>query len=596
MKLPLNRSLRTMRNTVQCLFCMMVMQGCAVMSPAPTANDAATASSATAAKPPNILLLVADDLGYADIGAFGSEIPTPHLDALAFGGVRLSRFITSPACSPTRAMLLTGVDAQQAGFGNLKEELAPNQQGQSGYEGYLPDTVVTIASLLRDGGYRTYLTGKWHLGVEPSAWPTRRGFDKAFAMMTNASHFADMLPAYHPDPTAKAMYLDDDRELQTLPAEFEYSSQFYVDRMIDYLRQHAQESAEYGVQSSAKESMKDQPFFAYVAFSAPHWPLQAPDAAVAAMRGKYDAGYDVVLQRRLERQKQLGLLPQHATAAARAPKGRPWHELSAAERKIEVRGMEIYAAMVAEMDRHTGRLLDYLRDSGELDNTVVIFLSDNGAEGHDYDDTWPADAFPAIRKALDARHDFSYENMGKPNSYTLYGANWARVSAPAFRLYKAFPSEGGVRTAALVNFPPRIAANTVSDALVLAKDIAPTILELAGVAPAGDTYRSRAVEPMSGISALDILTAAAATMETAPRTHVDELLGKRSVRKGDWKLLHTPQPYGNGRWQLYNLATDLSESNDIAAEHPAKVRELHALWQEYVREHDVILPDWVSGY
>lgn len=539
-----------------------------------------TAETATASRP-NILLIVVDDMGYADLGSFGSEIPTPNLDELAQNGVRLSNFIAGPACSPTRAMLLTGVDAHRAGFGNLKEELAPNQRGKPGFEGYLPDSVVTVSSLLQNSGYRTYLTGKWHLGVEASASPVARGFDRSFAMMINATHFADMRPAYHPDPDAKAEYREGDIVLDALPAEFEYSSQYYVDRLIDYLE------ADDG----------DEPFFAFLAFSAPHWPLQAPAAALEQFRGKYDEGYDVVLERRLAAQKELGLLPESARASGRAPKGRPWDVLSEEEKRVEARGMEVYAAMVAELDRHTGRLIDYLRRSGQLDNTAIVFLSDNGAEGHDYDDTWPAEAFPAIRKAIDERHDFSYENMGRENSYTLYGPNWARVSAPAFRLYKAFPTEGGVRTAAFVHFPGRFGEGTISDALVLAKDIAPTILELADVPHPGTEYAGRTVEAMTGISALPAFEGTASSAgAAAPRIHADELIGKRGIRRGEWKLVHMPEPYGNGDWQLYNLVNDPSESVDLAADMPDLVAELAATWEQYAEDNGVILPDWVSGY
>ncbi|MEE4161154.1 MAG: arylsulfatase [Woeseiaceae bacterium] len=527
---------------------------------------------------PNILLVVVDDMGYSDLGAFGGEIPTPNLDALAFEGVRFTNFITSPVCSPTRASLLTGVDPHLAGLGNLAEELSPNQEGQPGYEGYLNDRVVTIASLLRDAGYRTFMTGKWHLGKDAEMSPAARGFDRSFAMLTNASHFSDMRPAYSPDPEAKAMYRDDGRMIDVLPRGFDYSSQFFVDRMIEYLDP---------VDGAAS------PFFGYLAFSAPHWPLQAPDAALEAFRGRYDEGYDVMLERRLAEQKRLGLIPADAVAAARSPKGRPWKELDEAGRAVEARAMEVYAAMIAEIDRHTGRLIDYLGNRGMLDNTVVIFLSDNGAEGHDLDDTWPADQFPEIRAVIDQRHDFSLENMGRPGSYTFYGPNWARVSAPAFRLFKAFPTEGGVRTAAFAWYPPRFRGGTLVDDLVLVRDIAPTILDLAGVRHPSREYRGREVQPMTGRSAVDLL---AGGVQSAVRLHVDEAIGKISVRRGAWKMVRMPPPHGTGSWELYDLDGDLAERRDLAASRPEIVAELEAAWNRYVDDNGVILPDWLSGY
>ena len=525
-----------------------------------------------------MLLVVVDDMGFADLGSFGSEIPTPNLDALAFEGIRLTNFITSPACSPTRAMLLTGVDAHKAGLGNLHEELAPNQEDQPGYEGYLNDRVVTIASLLNDAGYRTYQSGKWHLGRDEAHSPVAYGFDRSFAMLVNASHFADMRPAYSPDPNAKAEYREEGKLLDELPENFEYSSQFYVDQMIDYLEE---------------ESASDAPFFAYLAFSAPHWPIQAPDATLDEFRGRYDEGYDVVLERRLEAQRKLGLIPADTKAAARAPKGMPWSELSEQQKKVEARGMEVYAAMIAEIDRHTGRLVDYLRESGDLDNTVILFLSDNGAEGHDLEDTWPADGFPEIRAAIDARHDFSYEAMGREGSYTMYGPNWARVSAPTFRHFKGFPTEGGVRTAAIAYYPSEFRSGEIEDDLVLVKDLAATILDLAGVQHPGTRYEGRDIEPMSGVSVVDLLSSGESL---APRWHADELMGKLGVRQGNWKLVQMPEPYGNGRWQLYDLGSDIAESNDLADEVPGRVTELEAYWKRYAEENGVILPDWVSGY
>lgn len=535
-------------------------------------------SSARAAERPNVLLIVVDDMGYADLGSFGGEIPTPNLDALAEAGIRLTNFIAAPACSPTRAMLLTGVDAHKAGLGNLDEELAPNQKGRPGYEGYLNDRVVTIASLLRDAGYQTYMTGKWHLGLEEAASPGARGFRRSFAMLTNASHFSDMRPAYSPDPDARAFYRDETGMLDSLPDDFEYSSQYYVDRMIEYLEEDKQ---------------SNEPFFAYLAFSAPHWPLQAPDEAIERFRGKYDDGYDVILERRLSAMKRLGVIPVSAVAAERAPKGVPWPDLTDGQKMTETRAMEVYAAMISEVDRHTGRLVDYLRDRGLLDDTVIVFLSDNGAEGHDYDDTWPRDAFPEIRRTIDEGHDFSFENMGRPGSYTFYGPNWARVSSPAFRLYKAFPTEGGVRVAAFAHYPKRFVTEAISDELILVKDLAPTILELAGVEHPGVSYARRAVEPMTGRSAVAVLEGVASR---ASRVHADELIGKRGIRQGSWKLVHMPPPYGNGEWQLYDLSRDLAETNDLAADMPEKVAELEALWEQYAEDNGVILPDWVSGY
>lgn len=545
-----------------------------------TASLAVVSAQAASSDParPNILLVVADDMGYADLGSFGSEIETPNLDSLAASGVQLTNFQAMPACSPTRAALLTGADPHQVGLGNMAEETAPNQEGKKGYEGYLNDRAVTIASLLRDAGYDTYLTGKWHLGKTEQTGPDQRGFEHSFSLLSGgASHYPDMKPAYAPTPDAKAPYAQDGKRLDALPADFSYSSQYYADRMIRYI---------------AADKDSGRPFFGMLAFTAPHWPLQAPDAAIAKYHGRYDAGYDALLEARLNKQKALGLVPQDAEPAARSPKGRAWDSLSPEERQREARAMEIYAAMVDQMDANTGRVFDYLRQNGLYDNTVVIFISDNGAEGHDIDETWPADQFPEIRKVIDETNDFSYAHMGKPGSYTFLGPNWSRVSAPTLSLFKGFPTEGGTRTAGIIRIPGADPQGKKLDQLVSVKDFAPTLLELAGVKHPGQQYKGRDVVPMTGTSIIPLLKGE----KVAERTQGGELFGKRFVRKGDWKLVHMPKPWGTGDWQLFNLQSDMAERHDLSAKEPGKVAELKKVWDQYAQENHVILPDHVSGY
>lgn len=553
---------------------------CAIFLLAACAGEGAVAADSPAhPERPNILLIVVDDMGFSDLGSFGSEIATPSLDRLAMAGIRFSNLHGSSMCSPSRAMLLTGVDSHRTGFGNMLEELAPNQQGKPGYEGYLNERVVTLPTLLQDAGYRTYMTGKWHLGSGPGKGPAFRGFDRSFVLESGgASHFADMRPAYAASPDAKASYSEDGVALDSLPAGFEYSTQYYVDRMLSYLGEH----------TGAK------PFFAYLAFTAPHWPLQAPEEAIARQSGRYDAGYDVIANARLERLKEMGLVPRDARRSGRSPKEAAWTELEPAQRQREMRAMEVYAAMIEEVDAHTGRLIDFLEGSGALDNTLVFFMSDNGPEGHDLDETWPMQSFPEIRSTIDATHDFSYEAMGRPGSYVLYGPNWANAGSPAFRLHKAFPTEGGTRVAAFAYYPKSVATPRIADDFVHVTDLVPTILEFAGVAPTGERYRGRAVEPVSGRSFLPLLHGD--SMRHAQRISGEELLGKRAIRDGAWKLVHMPKPHGIGDWQLFHLESDLAESTDLASTHPDKVEALKAEWEKYARRNGVIIPNWVSGY
>jgi len=530
-------------------------------------------NSVKSADQPNILLVVVDDMGFADLSSFGSEIQTPNLDALANEGVKLSQFITSSVCSPSRASLLTGLSPHKVGFGNLAEELAPNQKNQPGYEGYLTDNAITIAQRLKDSGYATMMTGKWHLGKAKKASPFNKGFEQTFAMITNASHFADMKPAYSPKPNDIAFYRENGEKLNKLPDNFSYSSQFFVDRLMQQLTNAEQ----------------DKPFFAMLSFSAPHWPIQAPDKAIDEFKGKYDLGYDVIAEKRLLEQKTLGLVPKSAILAPRPPKGQPWSNLSSADKQIQARSMEIYAAMISEVDKHTGRLFSYLKTTGKFKDTVVIFISDNGPEGHDLDETWPKQAFPKIRSVIDQTYDFTLENMGKPNSYTFYGPNWAWASSPSFNGHKGFQTEGGIRTAAFVYSPQFFPQGVINNEMITVKDVPATILEITGV----NENTQDAFEKMTGQSMFTVLQG---NESKKIRIHIEETMGKISVRKGYWKLVKIQSSIKKNRWQLFNLKVDLGEGSNIAELHPNKVAELTAYWQKYQKENKVILPNWNSGY
>lgn len=528
-------------------------------------------------KKPNVLLIVVDDMGMADLGRFGGEIPTPNIDKLANQGVLFTNFHTSSVCSSTRAMLLTGVDNHKAGLGNMAEELAPNQLGQPGYEGQLNERVVTIASLLRDKGYSTFMTGKWHLGMSLEASPWAKGFDKSFSMLAGgASHFSDMKPAYHPDPNGQAPYRQDQQIVNKLPDNFAFSSQFFSDQMISYLQQ--------------RDAHK--PFFAYLSFTAPHWPIQAPQYIIDKYKGKYDIGYDVVREQRLQKQISLGIVPPKTKSIAAKT---PWENLSAIQKKTEARTMEVYAAMIDDLDQQIGRLITWLDDQQQLEKTVIIFMSDNGAEGHTIDQTWPRAQFPKIRKNIDERHDFSFANIGKVGSYAFNGPSWAQASSPAFRLYKGFVTEGGTRVPAFITYPA-FANGKTTDEFLSVKDIVPTLLEITEIKHPAPIYNGTQIEAPSGFSMLDILRDAGSPNITATRVEGGEILGKYMIRKGAYKAVNIPPPHGNGNWQLYNVSTDLAEANDLSDEYPIKLAELIVEWEKYSEENGVILPSHVSGY
>jgi arylsulfatase len=530
-------------------------------------------ASVNTQKRPNFLLIVADDLGFSDLGAFGGEITTPHLDALAHAGLRCTDFHSAPACSPTRAMLMTGTDPHIAGIGTMLEVAIPEFEGAPGYEGYLNERVVTVTELLRDAGYLTLMSGKWHLGNTRETSPWARGFQRSFSLLpAGANHYA-----VHLDLGARnaaTAYMEDDRMVDELPKDF-YSSDYFTDKLL---------------QVFSERDDKQQPFFAYLPFTAPHYPLQAPAELVRKYRGRYDAGPDVLRAERLQRLQELGLCAPDLEAHPIFTRDKNWRDLTAEERAISARCMEVYAAMVERLDWNVGRVIDYLRSTGELDNTVVLFMSDNGAEGAIMEAV-PI-LGPKMVEQIRKHYDNSLDNIGSPNSFVWYGPLWAQAATAPSRLYKAFTTEGGIRVVNFITYPGFVRQQQISTVFSTAMDIAPTLLELAGVIhPSlhGDSkYQDRVVEGMRGRSLLSYLN------DITDRVHAEdtatgwELFGRRGLRQGNWKIVCLPAPEGNGDWQLYNLSNDPGEIDDLAASHPQKLTELQQLWERYVTETGVI--------
>jgi arylsulfatase len=536
--------------------------------PAKAEPPLSEASPPTPARP-NVLLIVADDLGYTDLGVLGSEIRTPHLDALARSGLLLTSFLVSPTCSPTRAMLLSGADTHPAGLGTMAGTADDNQKGRPGYEGFLSDRVVSVATLLRDAGYHTYMAGKWHLGMDEHQGPHRRGFERSFALLPGgASHFADAAGLFEKHP--QAPYREDGREVG-LPAGF-YSTAHYTDKLIEYIRGGLADG---------------RPFFAYAAYTSPHWPLQLPDAELDRYRGAYDQGYDALRVRRFESAKRLGVVSA-AAVPQRTPFARAWDALAPEQKRREVRAMELYAAMVENLDHHVGRLLQALRDCGRYDDTLVLFFPDNGAEGNQIGRMETnADWIPK-------RFDNSLANLGRVNSYAWLGPAWAQAVTP-FRLWKAFPTEGGVRVPAIVRWGAG-ERRGLESAVVTVKDVAPTLLELAGARHPGASFEGRAVAPLEGRSMLPFLRGDTATVHGSDFTMGWELFGRRALRRGDWKIVWLFEPYGPARWGLFDLASDPLESKDLAGTHEDELAELLRAWDEYAVRNGVILPTRDMGY
>jgi arylsulfatase len=511
---------------------------------------------------PNFLVIVADDLGYSDLGAFGGEIETPNLDMLAARGIRFTGFHTSPTCSPTRAMLLTGLDNHEAGLGNMAEALSANQRGRPGYEGFLRSDTATLAELLGNAGYRTLFSGKWHLGLTAAQDPSRRGFQRSFAMLqASHNHFGLRVST---DPAKGFVYRENGRTLASLPPDF-YSSDYFTTKMVEQLK-------------DSRSEAEPKPFFAYLAFTAPHWPLQAPEETIAKYAERYSAGYEALRDKRLERQAKLGLLAQDVVPHGfSAPS---WDALTPEEKAGSARRMAVYAAMIDRIDFNVGRVIEFLRESGEFDNTVILFLSDNGADGMSLE---TQTASPGARARYDAA-DNSLDNIGSATSYCSIGPGWAEaVSGPSWS-FKGSETEGGTRVVALLagpNVRPDIYGGFVS-----VMDVLPTFLDLAGAPRPGGTFEGRTIRPVRGISWADWLSGRTDRVYPREAAVGAEFLGQRAVRRGDWKLLDP----GDGKWRLFDISRDPGETVDLSAAEPARTARLADAWHRYADEVEVALP------
>jgi len=532
---------------------------------------------------PNILMIVVDDLGYTDLGAFGSEIATPNLDALANAGMMFTNYYVAPTCSPTRAMLLSGVDNHLAGMGTMYNEQSNNQKDIPGYEGYLNFQVAALPNILKDNGYHTYMTGKWHLGYDEETSPTARGFDRSYALLAGgAGHFSNMMSILGSN---KAPYREDGVLIDSLPEDF-YSTKFYTNKMIEYIDSNHSD---------------DKPFFGYLAYTAPHWPLQAPMKSIQKHAGNYDAGYEILYKERMQKLKAMGLIDLDMPDSLSLPDDTPWNDLSDEEKKRSSRLMEIYAAMVSDLDHYVGNLIDHLKDIGQFENTFIFFMSDNGAEGHPLDKSFSE---YGIANKLSSCCDHSYENMGNDNSYLWYGPEWARAGVGPWRRFKGFTSEGGIRAPAFAHYPA-LNNSTIKDSIIHVKDVMPTLLELAKIAHPGTIYKDREIIPMQGTSILPLLMNEVDYVHDQHYVEGWELFGKTAVRKGDWKIIQEPQgdffswqtPLAdNYDWLLFNLKEDPSELNNLAKTQPKKMEEMLAAWQIYKEKNNVIIPESVMGF
>ena len=505
---------------------------------------------------PNVVIILADDVALMDFGAYGGEARTPNIDALASRGALFTQYRASPLCSPSRAMLLTGMDAHLTGVATIPEVLPAQQRGKPGYRMALEPQVLTLADRLRAAGYRTIMAGKWHLGEAPGEMPQAHGFDRSFALAASGADNWDdraYMPYYKDAP-----WFENGVEA-SLPEDF-YSSRFIVDTAIRYLA----------------ETDQDKPFFAYLPFQAIHIPVQAPKAFVDRYKGRYDAGWDALRQERHARAIAQGLIPKGAPLAALPPEFRPWNSLSPETRALYAARMEVNAAMLEAMDFHVGRLIAHLKAKGQYDNTIFVVSSDNGPEPSRGDDSASLAAYHRL-----TGYDIGPANMGGPGHWGFIGPEWAAAAATPGAWFKFYATEGGIRVP-LIMAGPGIAAQRVASPAMIT-DVAPTVLDWLAVDPNGAPGK-----PMTGRSLLPVLVGEAASAYGPDEARAVEVSGNAALYLGDYKITRSVPPVGDGQWRLYNLARDPGETSDLSAREPAVKARLLAEYVAYASRVGVL--------
>jgi len=510
---------------------------------------ATAAQAQQQAKPPrpNIVVILVDDLGYSDLSCYGSEIPTPNIDRFAERGVRFTDFYNSARCCPSRATLMTGLYQHQAGMGSMIDGYAQwirDAADRPSYRDHLSKETPTVAELLRQAGYRTIMCGKWHLGYRPTEWPVARGFDRSFALIPGAMNYFGSESTGKPTPMAV-----DDRKFVP-PKEGFYATDAFTDRAIEFM-------------GEAKE--KAQPFFLYMAYNAPHWPLQAPPEEIAKHRGRYDAGWQAVREERMKRMRELRIVGDGVKMAPMdRGKVEPWDKLSEAQRREWALRMEIYAAMVTNLDANVGRLAAELSRLGVADDTLVMFVSDNGGAAED-----------------PHRGEVGPETpLGSRDTFWGYARPWATVSNTPWRLHKVTAYEGGISTPAIACWPagiPQAARGTLVRGSAHLLDFMPTFLELAG-----QEYPARANTRLEGRDILGMIKGEAGAND---RTLCWEHEGNRAIRRGKWKLVMLADA---SEWELFDIEADRMETKNLAPTRPELVAELSAEYDGWAQRCGVV--------
>ncbi len=500
---------------------------------------------------PNIIVILADDLGFSDLSSYGSEIDTPNLDRLAENGLRMTQFFNTGRCSPTRASLLTGLYPQQAGVGLLDGEL-----GVPEYQGYLNENTVTLAEVLRDEGYKSYHAGKWHVGRERGRWPVDRGFDRYYGLLEGASSYYTNINYRDPDGEERLVFAEDNELIDLPPVTEEEWRRNEGYNMTDAFTDHALEFLE--------EHEEEDPFFLYLAYTAPHWPLHAFPKDIEKYEDAYDIGWDSLRSLRFENQRQLGLFDDHVMLPPTSDRVDSWEEVDESRKAAWQEEMTLYAAVVHHMDREIGRVIDRLEERGVLDNTLIFFFSDNGG-CH----TTP-------------QYDHLDGEPGGPNSFPTYGYEGAEVSNVPFRLWKQFSHHGGIAGPFIAHYPDMIRPGVINrDDIAHVIDLMPTFIELAGAAYP-EERNGHTVTPMEGVSLVPVFEGEELERD-GPLYFAHQ--GNRGIRSGDWKAVSARL---DREWEFYNVAEDPTESNDLSAEFPERKQQLIDEYESWADEVNVL--------
>ena len=508
-------------------------------------------------KKPNIVLIVADDLGFGDIGCYGGDIKTPNIDKLSHRGIKFSSFHTAPMCAPTRAMLLSGNDNHIAGMGSQG-----NVTDVFGYEGRLTNRIVTIPALLKQSGYHTYMAGKWHLGKTPESNPHQKGFEHSFVLLEGAgNHYNNRSALYN----KLSSYTEDGNP--TSWTEGNYSTDFYTDKLIEYID---------------SDKRDNKPFFAFAAYTSPHWPLQVDKKYWEKYKGLYDDGYEKLRERRLISLKKAGIIPKNAISPPSHVRVMPWDSLSKQEQRKEARKMELYAGMVDNLDHNIGRLMKHLKDIGEYKNTLFVFMSDNGAANRDFIND---DRFTNLKEY----YNDDFDNMGNANSYISYGPQWAEAGSSPFRYYKDFATEGGTNTTMIICGPNVNRKNEIHHGFTSLLDLAPTFYEMANVTYP-KAYQGNKVYPLKGNSLIPFVSGKSNEIHDSTYVFALEHYGNAMLRKGNWKITNFTRPFKIDNFALYNLSNDIGEQINLKELEKEKYAELLNEWIKFSDEVKIQTP------